>query len=154
MKTWNDRTRLTLSSYLVVQMSRELGQCYTTIDGRTRTEIYFSWLQIQFSFPSTTLWNFKKHIISRIVWDWAIKMLFLVSYLLGVEGADFYFMCVLETLWWGSVCLTIGGVFIVIMLSSYKESFYSEPESCLVYCYNCRQQRIWCVASKQMLAAL
>lgn len=153
--TWrHDRTGKIFSSYLVVQVSRGLGQGYAAIGGRTRTEMHFAWLHIQFSFPGTTLCNIKKHIISRIGWDWAITMLFLVSCLLGVEGADFYFMCALETLWWGSVCLHIGGVFIVTMLPSYKENFYSERESCLVYCHGCRQEGTCCVASEQTLAAL
>lgn len=150
----HDRTRKILSRYLVVQVSRGLGQGYTTIDGRTRAEIHFSSLQIQPPFPSTTPCHIQKQFLSRVGLSGAIKTLYLVSCSLGVEGADFYFMCALETLWWGSVCLTIGGVFIVTMLSSYEESFYSEPESCLVYCHGCRQEGTCCVASEQTLAAL
>lgn len=122
--TWgHDRTRKILSSYLVVQVARGLGQGYATIGDRTRTEMHFPWLHIQSSFPGTTLYNIKKHIISRIGWDWAITMLILVSCLHGVVGADFYFMCALETLWWVSVCLPIGGVLLLLCCLPTKKVF-------------------------------
>lgn len=151
--TRNGRTGRILSSYLVVQVSRGLGQGYATIDGRARTEIHFSWLQIQ-SYSCVTLCNIRKQ---HYLQDWlrlgnSSVIFSLMS--IRVEGAAFYFTCVLETSWWGSVCLTIGGVFIVTMLSSYKENFYSEPESCLAYCYGCRQEGTWCVTSEQTLVAL
>ena len=130
----------------------ELGLAST--EGRTRAEITSLLTSIVVLFAYTALCSRKKHVISRTGWGWTIKMLFLVSCLLGVEGADLYFTGVLETWWWGSVSLPLGGFFIVTVLSSYKGSFYSEPESCLVYCYVCRQEETRCVASEQTLAAL
>lgn len=122
-RTQKGRASRILSSYLVVQVSGVLGQGYVTTGGRARTEIHFSWLQIHSFFSCMTLCNIREqHYLQEWLRLGNSNVIFsFMSF--GVEGAAFYFTCVLETLWWGSVCLTLGGVFIVIMSSSCKENF-------------------------------
>ena len=93
--------------------------------------------------PYTALRSMKKCVTSRTGRGWAIQMLFLGSWLLGVARADFYFMGALETWWWGSVSLPLGCL-TVTMSSSCKGSCYREPEICLVYCDGCRQEETQC----------
>ena len=112
------------------------------MEDRARGKGHLSWLPMQCS-PYTALRSMKKPVTSRTGRGWPIQMLFSVSCLLGVVHADFYFMGVLETWWWGSVSLPLGRC-IVTMSSSCKGSRYREPEICLVYCDGCRQEESWC----------
>ena len=112
------------------------------MEDRARGKERLFWLPMQRS-PYTALRSMRKSVTFRTGRGWAIQMLFLVSWLLGVAHADFHFMDVLETWWWGSVSLPLGH-FIVSMSSSCKGSCYCEPEICLVYCSGCRQEESWC----------
>lgn len=141
VRAWNYGTRAVLSGNLALKHPRDMAPV-TPAPRRTWTEIYhLTSNPVLFSLYDAVRHQ-KACYLQGGLSSGGSNVIF------GFISTWGSFMCVLKSPWWGSECLTLG-VFTVTMSSSYKERFYSEPESCLVYCCGCRQEGAWCVASEQ-----